>query len=87
MLALIPEMANPNDNMDDAMIDLINTGAKAPIQISKAKMMGVTTLLIMKKLWETILMRSIYNLVYMYIYEIKINDIYTNIFILVCVAL
>jgi len=74
------EMANPNDNMDDAMMDLIISGAKA-------KMMGVSTLLIMKTLWETILMRSIYNLVYMYIYEIKINGIYINIFILVCVAL
>ena len=73
-------MANPNDNMDDAMMDLIISGAKA-------KMMGVSTLLIMKTLWETILMRSIYNLVYMYIYEIKINGIYINIFILVCVAL
>ena len=50
-------MANPNDNMDDTMMDLINSGA---IQIPKAKMMGVSTLLIMKNLWETILIRSIY---------------------------
>jgi len=50
-------------------------------------MMGVSTLLIMKNLWETILMRSIYNLVYMYIHEIKMNGICINIFILVCVAL
>ena len=27
MLALIAEMANSNDNMDDAMMDLINTSA------------------------------------------------------------
>jgi len=77
-------MANPNDNMDDTMMDLINSGANPD---PKTKMMGVSTLLIIKNLWETILMRSIYNLVYMYIYEIKINGICINIFIIVCVAL
>jgi len=77
-------MTNPNDNMDDAMMDLINSGANPDPQGEDD---GVRTLLIMKNLWETILMRSIYNLVYMYIYEIKINDICINIFIIVCVAL
>ena len=32
MLALIVEMANPNDNMDDAMMDLINSGANQDSQ-------------------------------------------------------
>ena len=76
-------MANPNDNMDDAMMDLINSSVNPDPQGEDNGSQYFAD-------YEELVGDNpdqVYNLVYMYIYEIKINDIYTNIFILVCVAL
>ena len=79
------EMANPNDNMDDATMDVINSGANPDPQgeddgrqyfVDYEELVGDNP--------DQVYLHSS---IYVYIYEIKINDIYTNIFILVCVAL
>ena len=78
------EMANPKDNMDDAMIDLINSGANPDPQDDGSQYFADYEELVGDNP-DQVYLQS--NLVYMYIYETKINNIYTNIFILVCVAL
>jgi len=71
--------------MEDAMVDLINSGANPDPQgrDDGSQYFADYEELMRDNTDEVYLQSSIY----MYIYEIKINDIYTNIFILVCVAL
>ena len=73
-------MANPNDNMDDAMMELINSGANLDPQGEDDGNHYFAD-------YEELMGDNPDEVYYMYIYEIKINNIYTNIFILVCVAL